>query len=328
MALSERHLFPFAAQPPNIQDACGVKGTNAARRAPFTDQMHCSDVAFRSPVAEHGRTIPQIPAASPPMSPHVSAFSLPADLAFSPSAAMIYGLDVAVGYLLGSIPFGYFVGRCYGIDIRQHGSGNIGATNVLRVLGKKPGRFVFVCDMLKGTIAVVVALQIAQAVIARAVEHGANLHKIIDTNGVSSPEVYLADLRVAAVPAGIVAAIACILGHNFPVWLRFRGGKGVATTVGVLLGLIPVALLVSAAVWVVVFYTLRYVSLASLLAAAVLPVSVWFFKVRQNAGGWPLFYFSLVATALIFWRHRANISRLLNGTEARFVPGPDPAEPL
>ena len=135
-------------------------------------------------------------------------------------------------------------------------------------------------------------------------------------------------MRGAATPAGIVAAVACILGHNFPVWLRFRGGKGVATTVGVLLGLMPVALLVSAVVWVAVFYTLRYVSLASLLAAAVLPASVWFFKVRQDAGNLPLFYFSLVATALIFWRHRANIGRLLNGTEARFVPGPAPAEPL
>ena len=244
------------------------------------------------------------------------------------TALLIYGLAVVIGYVLGSIPFGYFVGRRYGIDIRQHGSGNIGATNVVRVLGKKPGYTVFLCDMLKGVLAVVVVLRIAQILIARAIGHGVDLSGIINVAPVGSPEQYLASVRGAATPAGIVAAIACILGHNFPVWLRFRGGKGVATTVGVLLGLMPVSLLISAVVWAAVFYSLRYVSLASLLAAAVLPVSVWFFKVRPDGGNWPLFYFSLVAVALIFWRHRANIGRLLNGTEARFVPRPNPAQPL
>ncbi len=257
----------------------------------------------------------------------MSSFPL-ADAPGLPTAALVYGSAVLVGYLLGSIPFGYFVGRRYGIDIRQHGSGNIGATNVLRVLGKKPGYFVFVCDMLKGVIAVRLILALAQALLARAIDQGVNVHDLVNTAPISSPEQYAAYLRGAVVPAGIVAALACILGHNFPVWLRFRGGKGVATTVGVLLGLMPLSLGVSAVVWVVVFYGLRYVSLASLLAAAVLPVSVWFLKVRPDAGNLPLFYFSLVAAALIWWRHRANIGRLLNGTEARFVPSPDPAEPL
>ncbi len=241
--------------------------------------------------------------------------------------ALIYGLAVVIGYLLGSIPSGYFVGRRYGIDIREHGSRNIGATNVVRVLGKKPGYLVFVCDLLKGVLAVAVTLPIAQALIARAVDHGANLTGIINVNPVDSPREYLAYLQGAATPAGIVAAVACILGHNFPVWLHFRGGKGVATTVGVLLGLMPVSLLISAVVWVAVFYGSRYVSLASLLAAAVLPVSVWFFKV-WHGGDWLLFYFSLFAVALIFWRHRGNIVRLLKGTEARFVPSPNPAQPL
>ena len=245
-----------------------------------------------------------------------------------PTAVSIYGLALMVGYGFGSLPFGYFVGRRYGIDIREHGSGNIGATNVVRVLGKKPGYFVFLCDMLKGVAAVRLGLALAQALLARAVDQGANVHDLLNLSAVNSPEQYAAYLRGAAVPAGIVAALACILGHNFPVWLRFRGGKGVATTVGVLLGLMPLSLGVSAVVWVTVFYGLRYVSLASLLAAAVLPVSVWLLKVRHDAGNLPLFYFSLVAAALIWWRHRANIGRLLNGTEARFVPGPDPAEPL
>ena len=242
--------------------------------------------------------------------------------------AWIYLVSMVVGYLLGSFPTGYLVGRRYGIDIRQHGSGNIGATNVVRVLGKKPGYSVFLCDMLKGVVAVRIVLPLAQALIARAVDHGADLSGLVNVTPVGSSQQYAAYLQGAAVPAGIVAAVACILGHNFPVWLRFRGGKGVATTVGVLLGLMPVSLLISAVVWVAVFYGLRYVSLASLLAAMVLPLSVWYFKVRPTHGNWPLFYFSLLATALIFWRHRANIRRLLNGTEARFVPGPHPAEPL
>ena len=241
---------------------------------------------------------------------------------------LIYGAAVVIGYLLGSIPFGYFVGRRHGIDIREHGSGNIGATNVVRVLGKKPGYTVFICDLLKGVIAVAVVLPLAQTLIARAIDHGANVSDLVNVTPVDSPREYAAYLHGAAMPAGIAAAVACILGHNLPVWLRFRGGKGVATTVGVLLGLMPASLLISAVVWVAVFYSLRYVSLASLLAAAVLPVSVWFFKVRPTHDNWPLFYFSLLATALIFWRHRANIRRLLNGTEARFAPSPDPAQPL
>ncbi len=244
------------------------------------------------------------------------------------TALPIYGFAVLIGYGLGSIPFGYFVGRRYGIDIRQHGSGNIGATNVVRVLGKKPGYTVFICDMLKGVVAVRIVLPIAQALIAHALGQGVDVQGMVNVTPVDSSQQYAAYLQGAAAPAGIVAAIACILGHNFPVWLGFRGGKGVATTVGVLLGLMPMSLLISAAVWAAVFYSLRYVSLASLLAALVLPVSVWYFKVRPAGGNWPLFCFSLFAAALIFWRHRSNIRRLLNGTEARFVPGPDPAEPL
>ncbi len=183
--------------------------------------------------------------------------------------------------------------------------------------------------MLKGVIAVRVVLFVAQRLIERAVDHGAALGGLIDVAPVGAPEQYLAYVRGAATPAGIVAAIACILGHNFPVWLRFRGGKGVATTVGVLLGLMPLSLLVSAVVWVVVFYSLRYVSLASLLAALVLPVSVWFFKVRHARRELAVvLFFAGRAVALIFWRHRGNIRRLLNGTEARFVPSPDPAQPL
>ena len=232
---------------------------------------------------------------------------------------LIYFTSVVLGYLLGSFPTGYLVARRHGIDIREHGSGNIGATNVLRVLGKKPGYLVFFCDALKGLLSVRLAVLIAAAI---PLPHEIEVRDFVGgklfvhhLSGVPAPSA-----GVIAI-AGILAGLACILGHNFPVWLRFRGGKGVATTVGVLLGLMPAAFGVAAVVWLVSFFVSRYVSLASLLAAAVLPVAVWFLTRNDGpASGFhaPLFWFSIIAAALIFWRHRANIGRLLNGTESRF----------
>ena len=228
----------------------------------------------------------------------------------------IYFASSVLGYLLGSIPVGYLVGRRYGIDIREHGSGNIGATNVVRVLGKKPGYFVFACDLLKGLVAVRLGTWIGTTWNPGVPWMGAFVA------GRFHPGSLGLDGRIIVV-AGILGALGCILGHNFPVWLWFRGGKGVATTVGVLLGLMPAAFLVAVVVWVTAFYASRYVSLASLVAAAVLPVAVWFLAWYANpavGGIGPLFWFSVVAAALIFWRHRTNISRLLNGTESRFTP--------
>ena len=224
-------------------------------------------------------------------------------------------LAAVFGYLLGSIPIGYLVGRSRGIDIREHGSGNIGATNVVRVLGKKPGYFVFFCDALKGFLAVSLSqwqlLTKSHAAVQSAIADGLELGTLSTGH---------AEVAQALILVGIVAGLACILGHNFPIWLKFRGGKGVATTVGVLLGLMPAAIGVSAVVWVVSFYAFRYVSLASLLGAAALPITVWFLTTEHTNPGFnnPLFWFSLAATCLIFWRHRTNIQRLLNGTEARF----------
>ena len=214
-----------------------------------------------------------------------------------------------VGYLLGSFPTGYLVGRSRGIDIREHGSGNIGATNVVRVLGKRPGYFVFVCDVLKGWLSVTCGEAIVRW----------GFTTVYGPTEARSLDVMSGAIRLMVL-GGILAALGCILGHNFPVWLRFRGGKGVATTVGVLLGLMPAAIGVSAAVWFASFYAFRYVSLASMLGAAALPVAVWFLTTRHANPGLnnPLLWFSLAAACLIFWRHRANISRLLNGTEARF----------
>lgn len=195
-------------------------------------------------------------------------------------------------YLLGSIPNGYLAGRLSGIDVRKHGSGNIGATNVLRVLGKPWGFAVFFADALKGFIAVRLAMYLAS-------------HTPETANYV---EFY-----------AIVAAAACVAGHSFPVWLRFKGGKGVATSAGSLAGVTPISAFTIFLVWLVVFKVTRYVSLASIVAASALPVVVGLLVVMKQTRGTVLLYFSVVMTALVIWRHRSNISRLLNGTEPRFA---------
>lgn len=217
---------------------------------------------------------------------------------FAPHVAVI----VILAYLLGSIPFGLIISRMYGMDIRQHGSGNIGATNVWRVIGKKAGLTTFLCDLLKGLIAVVLAKWIAghwPVMIPLPHEH-------------TRTEYFDAGF------AGIAAALGCILGHSFPVWLRFKGGKGVATSLGVIIGMMPLVSLVVFAIWGVVFKVSRYVSLASIVAAAALPVVTVAFLFMGWVEGWALFYFGLAAALLVIRRHRDNIKRLMAGTESRF----------
>ncbi len=191
-------------------------------------------------------------------------------------------------YLLGSIPFGYLAGRLAGIDVRQHGSGNIGATNVLRVLGKPWGFAVFFADACKGFFAVRLAFLMVAA----------------------RPE-----MEAYADFFAILAAAACVAGHSFPVWLKFRGGKGVATSAGALSGVVPVAALSIFLVWLAVFFLTRYVSVASILAALALPLVV---ALTKGSHGYAVFYFSLAMTGLVVWRHRSNIARLRDGTEQRF----------
>lgn len=223
---------------------------------------------------------------------------------------------LVAGYLLGSIPAGYLVGRAHGIDIREHGSGNIGATNVLRVLGKKPGIFVFVCDALKGGLAVFIGRSlIFRDFFAKPIAALGREQTMSMFGRYPLAEEWIWHMISIG---GVVAALACILGHNFPVWLKFRGGKGIATTAGVLLGLMPLAVAVAGAIWAAVFFTLRYVSVASLSAAAALPIAVGFLWRAGRADG-SIFVFSLVAAALAFWRHRSNIQRLISGTEPRFT---------
>lgn len=196
---------------------------------------------------------------------------------------MRQALVLGLAYLLGSIPSGYLVARARGIDIRRVGSGNIGATNVFRVLGRTAGVLVLVADMLKGAIAVWVLPSWAGAA---GVEAGGWL------------------------PVGV--GLTAVLGHTFSCWLGFKGGKGIATTGGVYLALATQALLVTLALWGLVLALTRYVSVASIAAAVGLPLSVWLF------GGTPLLVgVTALIGALAIYKHKGNIGRLWAGTENR-----------
>ena len=200
-----------------------------------------------------------------------------------------YAVTAIAAYLLGSIPTGYLVGKAKGVDIRKVGSGNIGATNVFRFLGKTAGIFVLLADALKGWAAV-------WGMAPFMADH------LFPPGSPGGAREWLA----------IVAGIFAILGHNYTCWLQFRGGKGIATTAGVLVALVPQALLAGLAVWIVVFAVGRYVSLASIVAAAVLPFAVWLTR-----GTPTLIVITACLGALAIYRHKGNIQRLLNGTENR-----------
>lgn len=205
---------------------------------------------------------------------------------------VIFATVAVLSYLIGSFPAGYIAGRIGGIDIRTVGSGNVGATNVLRALGKRFGYPVFLIDFAKGVVAVILAQLIAK--------HSGSGEKMIEL-------------------AGMLAGICAVLGHSFPLWLKFRGGKGVATSIGVLCALMPLAAAIMCVVWVVTFEIGRYVSLASVVAAVALPISVatMFFLKRLNTP--VLLYFAICLAAVVVIRHRSNLSRLAKGTEPRFV---------
>jgi len=212
-------------------------------------------------------------------------------IADQPRLMLTLAFVLVASYLLGSIPFGYLAGRIAGIDIRQAGSGNIGATNVVRVLGKRYGYPVFFLDFFKGLGAVEIAIAFARA--ARP-EWG-------------SPEVY-----------GILAAFGSVIGHSFPPWLKFRGGKGVATSAGALFGLMPLAMLIGVAIWIVVFWLTRFVSLASLVTAITLPLVIAILTRLNEGRAKALFYSALCIAAVVVWQHRSNLSRLMRGREPRF----------
>ena len=180
-------------------------------------------------------------------------------------------------YLIGAIPFGVVVGKLfYGVDVRKHGSGNVGTTNVFRVLGKKAGVVVLVCDMLKGFIPAFIAAQFFNPW------------------------------------AAIFIAAAPVIGHIYSIFLKGRGGKGIATGAGVVLALVPLAFVIIFATWIVLILVTRYVSVASLVAAVLVPV-------LTIAFGEPLPYqiAGVLVAILVWWAHRGNLRRLLAGEENR-----------
>jgi glycerol-3-phosphate acyltransferase PlsY len=192
-------------------------------------------------------------------------------------------------YLLGSIPTGYLVGRAKGVDIRNVGSGNIGATNVFRILGRTAGAIVLVVDCLKGWVAVALAPGMVTAVLGGRVWSGSEFESL-----------------------RIIAAMSVILGHNYPCWLKFKGGKGIATSAGVLAALIPMGFAAVAVTWAVVCLLTRYVSVASIASALVLPFATW-------AAGYShlLVIIAAAMCVLAVYKHHGNIKRLMDGTENR-----------
>lgn len=198
-------------------------------------------------------------------------------------------LAIFCSYLLGAVPFGLLIGRLKGIDIREHGSGNIGATNVLRVLGKPLGITTFILDALKGFVPSFFF---------------AGLFARLAGTGALAPDV-----------VSVACGAAAILGHNFPVFLKFKGGKGIATSAGVLIGIAWQAALIGVGAWVLVFFTSKYVSLASILAAAAVAAAGW---ILYPDRGLVLPIVLTILASLAILRHKANIKRLLNGTENRF----------
>jgi len=198
----------------------------------------------------------------------------------------------ALAYLLGSFPAGYIAGRLAGIDIRKVGSGNVGATNVTRVLGKRFGYPVFVLDFAKGLGAVVLAVIMGKA---------------------SHSSAQFVDL------CGAIGAVCSVIGHSYSIWLGFSGGKGVATLMGALFGINWLTALIVCLVWIVAFQTTRYVSLASIAAAVALPVTLAIMLFLKELPTPIPLYFSFFLGTIVILRHRSNLSRLLKGTEPRFV---------
>jgi len=195
-----------------------------------------------------------------------------------------------ISYLLGSIPFGFIIGKIYGIDIREKGSKNIGATNVFRVLGKKPGIFTFLLDATKGVAAVCVVPQCV------AICFGNNM--------ISATSI-------------LISAVAVFIGHTYTLFLGFKGGKGVATGLGLAIGLAPISAVCALVIWIIVFAISRYVSVSSIVAATTLGIVSWFFD-NSGATGYVTPALISVLAVFVIYKHRSNIERLIAGNEHRF----------
>ena len=196
------------------------------------------------------------------------------------------------GYFLGSIPTGFLVAKAKGVDIRSVGSGNIGATNVFRFLGKPAGLFVLLIDALKGWVAVVLISKLILQI----------LHFPEESARRESLE--------------IIAGVCAILGHNYTCWLQFKGGKGIATSAGVLTALVPWALLIILSLWIIFCALTRYVSVGSLVASFALPFACWI-----TGESWTKVTVTAAMAAMAIYKHKGNIQRLLQGTESRIGAG-------
>jgi glycerol-3-phosphate acyltransferase PlsY len=199
-------------------------------------------------------------------------------------------LVIAAAYLIGSIPSGYLAGIARGIDIRKEGSGNIGATNAFRILGKTAGTIVLVADGLKGWF----ATAIVPGLVVSMVSH---------------------DHAFETEWMHIVAGVVVILGHNYTVWLNFKGGKGIATSAGVLAALVPWTLVIALSSWILVLLLTRYVSVASITAAFLLPIATWAVRYAGVQYSPTMIGITALMGGLAIYKHKANIQRLMNGTE-------------
>ena len=220
----------------------------------------------------------------------------------------VIGISALLGYLLGSVNFAVLVAKKHGVDILKEGSGNPGATNVKRVLGKGPGNLVFALDVLKGFVGAGLPTLVLFVIISQNIP--------LDVPGsVFIPGV----LRSVFIP-GVACFVGTLLGHCFSCFLKFKGGKGVASTIGGLLVLLPVPILIGATLWGIVFLLSRTVSLASLVLGLSLPVSCWVLPLFTKLTFSPAeFWFAAAIAAFNVWTHRSNIGRLISGTENRFV---------
>ena len=196
----------------------------------------------------------------------------------------IYAAAVAAAYLVGSIPFGYLVGRMRGVDVRTVGSKNIGATNVFRTVGKKWGLLAFACDVLKGLLPTLAA------------------------------RLFASDPSWLPLAVGVM----CVVGHMLTPYMKFKGGKGVATAFGMLIGLAPALVGTAFALFALVFAVSHYISLGSISAAAFLMVAVWFpILGTEGYRNLPQCILVTLIAAFVIYKHRANIGRLLSGTESK-----------
>ena len=207
---------------------------------------------------------------------------------------------VLASYIVGSLPFGFWISKSLGVDIRNQGSGNIGATNVLRTLGRKVGITVLILDISKGFLPVLIG-------------------SIIIFNQLPDSMLDKEEIKGTIY---VLLAIGAILGHNYTFWLGFKGGKGIATSAGAIMPFLPEVLIGSLFVWILFFFLSRYVAIASIAAAFSIPILTvsldhnYLFPDINSS--WPVISFGIIASIMAVWRHRSNIQRLIKGEEDQF----------